>query len=467
MSKIKEIFDEIAAEPGSNKKMEILKSHKEVKNLERVLKMANSKRIKFFIKQIPEYLRLDAPTMTLEEGLGELEKLSSRELTGHNAINHLKKILMNCSGGDSYIIERIIEKDCKIGMGTSNINKIFPSLIEKTPYQGAKAYDPKLVNKLFEEAAKNEEPVRSDVKMDGRYANAIIRGNEVEVESRQGEPTTLTGAKFLEELVSFDDCVLNGELTMDGVPRYESNGIITSLIDIQSKRKTRTQAETDKKISNFEKDHMPFDEALANIRFTVWDTITVNEYFEKKSSRNLKERFRDLINIVEKHNPTMVSLIEHQFVHTADQAFAHFQSLLTRGLEGTILKSLDGTWKDGKPNWQIKYKLEMDIDLKVVGFNYGTGKNAEVISSLNAETSDGLLFTRPQGIKEDMMLFITENQENLLGKIVEVKCSGLSNDSEGNYSLLHPVFKGFRDDKETANTLDEVKTIEAAIKGLS
>jgi ATP-dependent DNA ligase len=42
-----------------------------------------------------------------------------------------------------------------------------------------------------------------------------------------------------------------------------------------------------------------------------------------------------------------------------------------RGLEGTIIKAANAGWKDGKP-YQIKMKLEMDIDLRIVGFNYGS-----------------------------------------------------------------------------------------------
>lgn len=464
MSEIKKIFDEIANESSTNKKMEILGKYKNNTLLERVLYYANSKRVKFFIKQIPEYtFDVNFEHISLEDALNNLEKLIDRTFTGHQAIEWLQSILNSLTSDDAYIIERIIERDCKIGMGTSNINKVFPKLIEKTPYMGAKPYEAKLVDKLFEDNA----IVRSDVKMDGRYCNALIRGGEVELESRQGEPTILIGAEFLKELSDFDDCVLNGELTMDGVTRYESNGIISSLIDILSKRDTRSEAETEKKIAAFEKKHMPLQDALNSIRFTVWDTITVEEYFNKKSDRTCKDRFRALIIMLEKYDPRMVSLIEHKFLGHPAEAFTHFQELLSRGLEGTILKSLDGTWKDGKPNWQIKYKLEMDVDLKIVGFNYGTGKNEQLISSVNVTSSDGLIFTRPTGITEEMMQFITENQDKLLGSILEVKCSGLTHDSSGNYALLHPVFKGLRDDKEEANSLQEVKEIENSIKGLS
>jgi hypothetical protein len=286
------------------------------------------------------------------------------------------------------------------------------------------------------------------------------------MESRGGEPTILGGCKFETELEKIDDnCVLNGELTMDGVPRYESNGIIASLIDINKKQEDRGSISTQKKIDAFEKKHgLKYKEALDKIRFTVWDTISIDEYYDNISTVPYTKRFENLKELIS--GLKMVSLIESKVVKTYEEAIEHFQEMLNRGEEGTILKSVSGTWKDGKPKWQIKMKLEMDIDLKIVGFNYGTGKNSELISSLNCETSDGKLKTRPTGITEDDMNYITKNQKKLLGTIVEVKCSGLSKDSAGNYSLLHPVFKILRDDKKVANSLTEVMGIEKMIKGL-
>ena len=138
----------------------------------------------------------------------------------------------------------------------------------------------------------------------------------------------------------------------------------------------------------------------------------------------------------------------------------HFVDVVKRDGEGTVVKSKDGFWVDKKPNYQIKVKKEINLDLKIVGFNYGTGKNLEVISSLDVESSEGLLTTSPTGINEDTMDYITNNQESLMGKIVEIKCSGLSQDSEGNYSALHPVYKVIRDDKDEPNTLEECIEID-------
>ena len=463
--KIKEIFDEIAAEGGTNAKVAILTKYVDNELLKRVLYLANSKRVKFYIKQLPEYTPDNNGSETLKWALDGLKWITDRSYTGTEALNWLVVLLSALSSDDAYILERIIDKDCKIGLGTTYMNKVFKGLIEDTPYMGAVSFDEKKARKVFEKGAKGI----SQIKMDGRYCNAIVRNGEVEMESRQGEPTILTGAKFLEDLTSFEDCVLNGELTMDGVSRYESNGIIASLIDICSKRDSRTDKENDKKITNFEDKHGSFTGALEKIRYTVWDRLTVDEYFNKSSKLKYAERLAYLERLLENAKPSNVKIIESAIVHNYAQAMTHFQEVLAAGEEGTILKAWDGEWKDGKPTWQIKMKLEMDVDLRITGFNYGGKgtKNEFLISSFNAESSDGLVKTKPQGLKEDMMKYVTENQDKLLGTILQCKSCGLSSDSSGNYSMLHPAFVMLRDDKDTCDSLESIKEIENMVKTLT
>lgn len=461
---IKKIFEEISNEPGTNAKMDILKKYVSHKVLKDVLYLANSKRIKFYIKQIPEYVNDSNHTYSLEEAIALLPTLYKREKTGHDAIGYLKNILSSVRKEDSYIIERIIEKDCKIGMGTTNINKIFKKLIEETPYMGAKSYDPELAKKIFDKGGYGY----SEIKMDGRYCNAIIRSGDVELESRGGEPSILTGAKFLNELAKFEDCVLNGELTIPGISRYESNGIIASLISIGNK--ILAGKNTTKEIKKFEDENkMTYQQALDSIQYTVWDTITVDEYFDAASDTPYSQRLENVTRLIKNAKSTKVVLIDYKIVKTYEEAMSHFQEVLKTGEEGTILKAANGKWKDGKPNWQVKMKLEMTVDLKIVAFNYGTKgtKNEHLISSFTAESSDGLVVTRPQGLKEEEMEYVTANQDKLMHSIIETKSCGLSHDSDGNYALLHPAFVRFRDDKNTCDSLESIKQIEAMVKGLT
>ena len=459
---IKKIFDEISAEPGTNLKMEILESYKSNDLLKKVLYLAKSPRVKFYIKQIPSYVQTSVSPISLEKALAELKPLQERVLTGHAAQDHLQIILTNLNPEDAYIIERIIEKDCKFGMGSTNINKIFKGLIEDTPYMGAKAFDEQLAKDiLFGGSA------ISQIKMDGRYANAIIENGKIVLESRGGEPTAVEGAKFLTELSKFDDCVLNGELTMDGISRYDSNGIISALVSIGKKKIDGENVTKD--ISDFEKKHGDYQKALDKIVFTVWDKISTDEYFIQKSKVPYEKRIKSLTDVISEKDIKMVRLIEGKIVKTYDEVIEHFQEALKRGEEGTILKSLKGEWKDGKPKWQIKIKLEFDVDLMIDSFNYGTKgtKNEHVISSINVISSCGKLTTSPSGMTEKMMKYVTDNQTQLKGTILETTCSGLSHDSEKNYSLLHPRFKRLRDDKNTCDSLESIMKIEAGKKGLS
>ena len=454
---IKEIFEQIANESSTNEKMVILGKYKDNELLKRVLYLANSKRVKFYIKQIPPYTIKDESHDTLENNLTALSKISSRDITGGTASEYLRAILESSEPDDAYIIERIIDKDCKIGMGTSNMNKVFPKLIEDTGYMGCRPFSVELVNKLLKKGS-----CYSQEKMDGRFVNIIIRNGEVEMESRQGEPTLLDNPNFLIELSGLNDCVLNAELTMQGLPRYESNGIIASLISIT--KKSNAGVDVSKELKKFEDKHMGYREALDLIIVTAWDKLTVDEYFDRSSKRPYSIRFDDLNNTLS--NCKLLKVVETRIIKTLSEVMEHFNEILKRNGEGTVVKSLEGGWVDTKPSHQIKVKKEINLDLKIVGFNYGTGKNSKLISSLNVESSDGLLKTSPTGISEDDMIFITENQSNLLYKILEMKCSGLSQDSEGNYSVLHPVFKLLRDDKSEANSLDECIKIDKAALGL-
>ena len=162
-------------------------------------------------------------------------------------------------------------------------------------------------------------------------------------------------------------------------------------------------------------------------------------------------------------------MVESKKVETLAEAMVHFQDSLSKGLEGTVLKTVYGTWKHGKPNWQVKMKLEISIDLKIIGFQYGSKgtKNENVISTIQMESSDGLLKTNPSGMKEDMMELVTENQEALLGTIAEIRCCGLSQDSKGNWSTLHPSVVALRDDKDTCDSLKAAQEIEEMAKSLA
>jgi hypothetical protein len=460
---IKQILDEISSEPGKNQKMVILGKYADNELLKRVLYMANSGRVKFYIKQIPEYTRNSEQTNELDFVINELGHISRREVTGNDALRFLSDLLATLNPNDAYVIERIIEKDLKIGMDSS-INKVFKNLIEETGYMGCVPFEEKRVKAFFD----NGKSALSEVKADGRYVNVIIDSGEVELTSRQGEPSFLGDCELTRELSKLSNCVLNGELIMRNTPRLIANGIIASIIDYNLKLNSRTDLENKKKYSAFLKEKgMTIEDALGLIQLKVWDILSIEDFYSLTSSIKRIDRLNHLKEIIEYSENILI--VDHKIVSSYEEAMKHFTEMLEKGEEGTVLKTLDGCWKNGKQRYQIKLKVEIDLDLKIVGFNYGTKgtKNENVISSITCESSCGKLTARAQGLKEDIMLYVTENQDKLLDTILEIKCNGLSTNSSGGNSVFYPTMKEFRTDKNTANSLEECIEIQNAALGLS
>lgn len=460
------IIEMIANEPRTKQKEEILLTHNETPFLKEVLYLAISPRIKFYKKLFNDDAYITTTNLkseaTINEVLDVLDKIHKREVVGGAVDTLLNELFVRCSENTITLIKRIILKDLRMGMGKTITNKVFKGLIETTGYQGAVPYKKSLVMALLE----SEGSVYGQIKEDGCYSNAIIRGGEVEFVSRQGEDQKLGDNNIKKQLSNLPDCVLNGELIIKGISdRATANGIIASIIDINLKKDVRTEKETQKKIDKFvEKNKMSVEEMSDRIAYKAWDVLTIMEYFNKSSKRPYDERLRDLsIELLSSGiSEENVAIVETKEFTNFEDIISYYNSVTAKGLEGVIVKSKIAPWKNGKPNWAIKIKHEIHLDLKIVGYRYGTGKNAELISSINVESSDGKLVTYASGLTDEDMLDYTENQDEYLGRIVEVKCCGLSTDKYGNYSLAHPSYIEKRFDKDEANSLDECLEIYAS-----
>ena len=114
---IKRILDTIAAISGKNDKGKELAKHKDNELLKRVIYLAHSPRVKFYIKQIPEYnTQLFGGNRGLEWALDNLSVISNRTITGGKSIEHLNSILEAINPADAIVIERIIGKDCFVSI---------------------------------------------------------------------------------------------------------------------------------------------------------------------------------------------------------------------------------------------------------------------------------------------------------------------------------------------------------------
>ena len=199
-----------------------------------------------------------------------------------------------------------------------------------------------------------------------------------------------------------------------------------------------------------------------NLVFVMWDLITLTDFQKGKSKIPYKDRFGFLNNLylsADEHSSDHIEIVESTEVNSLKEAEELFKKALDDGFEGIILKDPKAGFENKRVKHQIKFKAENTADLEITGIIRGTGKNENRMGALECKTSDGRLFTGVgTGFSDTERDWFWSNKDTLLGKIIEVGYNDIIEDKNNDVkSLFLPVFKSLRDDKNLANSLEELK----------
>lgn len=429
---VNQIFEDLAANNSRLFKLDYLKQHQNNDLLKQVIKLALDPFTQFYIRKIPQYRQIDNTDISLQEALDQLGYLSKRIYTGNKGIEHLRSILCNLPPESARVIERIIAKDLKCGVSTSTVNEIWPKLIHEYPCMLCSGYEEKLVNKI-------PFPAYVQLKMDGMRFNAIVRSGEVEFRSRNGKEINLLG--FLED--EFKQMAGNVDMVFDGELTVIQSG---KLLDRQTGNGILNKAS---------KGTIKEDEASL-VNATVWDAIPYEYFMEGYYDRKYQERFSFLTVQLSKLSSTKVKVVDNNVVNNAEEANELFAKYYASGEEGIILKDVEGIWENKRSKSQIKYKGELECDLKVVGIEQGSGKYQGLVGSLICESSDGLLTVNVgSGLTDDDRVDL--NSTSIIGKIISVKYNARIKNKQGEDSLFLPIFIELRNDKDEADSSKDIK----------
>ena len=425
---IKHILDALAAAPGRNDKMDILRANDFSADLKEFFHLALDPLVTFGIKKIPKYETRN-PDLSLSEGMERLYALSKRVVTGNAAIEHLADTLSRMHPEDAECIVRIIEKDPKCGVAESTVNKVWKGLVFEFPVMKASPYD----ERAFEHITF---PAMSQAKLDGARCAIVVDMGKVTCLSSSGREITTFGAfDWLRDMVS--NIVIDGELLyMNGdgtfADRKTGNGIVNRAL----------------------KGTIPESQAK-NLHFVAFDLIPLNEWARGRYEHTYRDRFRGFELFPKQTN---VSVVESRMVNDENEAFAHFREMLARGQEGTIVKDAGSFWEGKRRKDHVKLKGIISCEMRVVGVEEGTGKFAGKIGALVCESADGL-------VRVNVGTGLTDHDRNqhpsvYLDKIVRVAYNErIKNKAEGStWSLFLPRFEpGFiRLDKNEADTIDNI-----------
>lgn len=459
---ILQILDQLGADTKRGHKLAVLEQHKGNALFMRVVKLALDPYINFYIKKIPDhtfrFLEGDGDAhKTLDWALDELSKLTSRELTGNAAIEHLSGVLSELSTDDATVVKRIIGKDLRCGVADGIVNAVVEDYIPTYPCLLARPYDDKNIKNI-------KFPAYSQLKADGLRANALVEGGKVTLCGRSGRDIDLLGELDRDVLLfasMFDtsDLFIDGEFVVvdaseNIIDRKTGNGIINKAI-----KGTISQEEA------------------AKVRFQIWDAFPLSEFYARQSKENYQTRFDRLIKAMHKirasangtdftahvlaHGPFRLRPIPFEVVNSLPEAVAHFELLLSQGHEGTILKNYSAVWEDTRSKHLVKMKAEKDCDLEIIGWNPGTGQFEGMVGSLICASSDRLVEVSISGFDVPTRKWITDNINNLIGKIVTVlyneRIKSKEKGRENVDSLFLPRFVEFRNDKNVANSSKEIK----------
>ena len=441
---ILQILQELEQNNSRNFKIELLTKHKDNELLKEVCRLANDPFTQFYQRKIPEYRKMYGNVLIdLKSAVDNLSILSSRTLTGNAAIAQLQMILSSVTAEDALVIKRIIQKDLKCGVSTSTVNKVWKNLIPEFPCMLCSPFEQKLVDKITF-------PAIVQKKEDGMRFNAIVKFDRdlkgtVEFRSRSGKEISLLGSleeEFI-ELAYGKDLVFDGELLVYDTVETDSNG---KICDRQTGNGILNKA-VKGTISKQEADR---------VVATLWDQIPYEDFIVGKCDQPYRYRLKRLDYLLARlPSETKIELVETFEVHSLEQTQRIFQNYLDDGDEGIILKDPNSLWENKRSKGQIKFKAELDCDLKVVGVQEGTGKYVGMVGALLCESADGI-------VKVSVGSGFNDEQRNAppseyYDKIIAVKYNARIKNVQGEESLFLPIFLEVRNDKETADNSKDIK----------
>jgi len=434
---INKFLDGLAANASRNFKIEQLNANSDNEVLREVIRLALDPFTQFYQRKIPKYTPAkDNQADSLSSVLDSLYMLSSREVTGHAAIDYLTKLLSSLTEDDAKVIERIIAKDLKCGVQVSTANAVWIGLVSEYPVMLCSQFEQKLVDKI-------NYPAYAQMKMDGMRFNAIVKDGKCEFRSRNGKEILLLG-NLEQEFISLAgsvDCVFDGELLvmLEGdhqfADRQTGNGILN-----KANKGTISAKEA------------------SMVHATVWDLIPYVQFIDGYCGSPYSKRYSTLQAIVakQKSDGKKIWNVTSTMVQTLEEAQEIFQGYLAEGFEGIILKDGAGVWEDKRSKTQIKFKGELECDLKIVAVEEGKGKAVGMLGAVICESADGI-------VKVNVGSGFTDAhrknlwKENLVDKIVAVKYNSRIKNKAGEDSLFLPVFIEIRNDKDIADSSKDIK----------
>ena len=376
--------------------------------------------VTFGVKQVPESEK-NGNGLNWEDFKNSANLLIERESTGH-AARDLIINLMNLSKEDQWNnwYRRILIKDLRCGVSEKTVNNVAKKM-------NLKFRVPVFSCMLAHDGAKHPKKIKGDClveyKYDGVRVIAIVKKNKATLYSRNGK--IFNNFAHIENALSkpeYNNIVFDGEVMSDDFQALMK----------QVYRKSGANTE---------------DAYLA-----LFDMLPLKEFNEGRSKLNSLERKQEL-NKLSKTFGSEIKLVDYEIINfDNEQGQEKFSEMnkeaLEKGFEGLMIKPSNNYYECKRSHAWLKIKPFIEVTLKVIDIQEGTGKHEGKLGAFSVEgEDDGKFFSLSvgSGLTDEQRDMYWADKDKLIGRLIEVRADAITKSIEGeHFSLRFPRFKSFR-----------------------
>jgi len=381
----------------------------------------------FHVKQLPETSGLTGRANPWPRFWGLLESLRTRGTSGHAARDMIKSISEEFDSDEwNLVCAPVIRKDLRCGISEKTLNKV----VGKTQYR-IPVFSCQLAQDSTDRPAKMKGIKRLEVKLDGVRVLAVVKKSGVTLFSRNGK-----------EFVNFPqiaDAIAALDLDLDHSPT--GGLVLDGEIVGESFQKLMRQA------------HRKNDAETLGMVYHVFDMMSFHEFMEGHCNIRQYKRLETLKQLCRRFDQTTCLRLMSGIEVDLDTAEGHdimnryAQDAVKDGFEGIMIKNLDAPYECKRSDFWMKWKPTITVDLNIVGFEEGTGRNAGRLGAIVCEGVDNdrnIRVNVGSGLSDSDRDEYWTSRDQLLGHVVEVEADAVTQNQDGTYSLRFPRFMRFR-----------------------
>ena len=384
----------------------------------------------FHIKQVPETQGIVNAANDWPRFWALLESLRTRSVTGGNARQSIEDISQEFDSDEwNMICRRVLIKDLRCGISEKTLNKI----LGKTEY-AIPVFTCQLAQDSTDQPKKLTGVKRLEPKLDGVRVLAAIQGMNVGLFSRNGKQ--FANFPQIEKDILLHRSAFQKSLGSGG--RFVLDGEVTG----ESFQKLMKQA------------HRKSDVETANMVYNIFDVIPLDDFQRGYWNAPQFKRFDYLeqarVRLEDKNSSLRIVSGLEVDLNTAeghDIMRRYAEDCVADGFEGIMIKAVDAPYVCKRADYWMKWKPTITVDLNIVDFEEGTGRNAGRLGAIVCEGEDHgrrIRVNVGSGLSDADRDEYWHSRNQLLGHLVEVQADAVTQNQDGSYSLRFPRFLRFR-----------------------